>query len=134
MIAVKNTPRQSFHPQGFTLVELLVVMAIVAVLLTLAAPRYIGNIEKSKESVLRENLATTRDVIEKFHADTGQYPATLQDLVTKKYLRKLPYDPILDRSDAWTIVAPADVESGVVYDIHSSAAGAALDGSRYSQW
>src|SRR5712675_321758 len=70
---------------GFTLIELLVVLAIIATLLTLAVPRYFGSVEKSKEAVLKQNLATLRDSLDKYYGDTGRYPDSLDDLVTKKY-------------------------------------------------
>src|SRR5574340_1223365 len=104
---------------AFTLIELLVVMAIMATLLTLAAPRYVGNIDKAKEAVLRENLATLRDALEKYYSDTGKYPASLHDLVTRKYVRRLPVDPITDSSDTWVIVPPDDPQKGGIYDIRS---------------
>lgn len=119
---------------AFTLIELLVVMAIMATLLTLAAPRYVGNIDKAKEAVLRENLATLRDALEKYYSDTGKYPASLHDLVTRKYVRRLPVDPITDSSDTWVIVPPDDPQKGGIYDIRSGATGMARDGSRYNSW
>jgi len=120
--------------KGFTLIELIVVMTIVSLLLTLAAPRYFRSIDKSKETVLRANLAATRDALDKFHADTGKYPSQLGDLVEKHYLRTLPYDPIADSSEAWVITPPADGQDGGVYNISSSAEGADADGVPYAEW
>jgi general secretion pathway protein G len=119
--------------RGFTLIELLVVLAIVATLLTLAVPRYFQHVERSKEAVLRENLATVRDAIDQYHADTGSWPATLESLAEKRYLRALPTDPITERADTWQLVPPPDGGSGV-YDIHSGAAGTGLDGQAYADW
>jgi general secretion pathway protein G len=119
---------------GFTLIELLVVMAIIATLLSIAAPRYIGNVDKAKESVLRENLSTLRDVIDKFYSDTGKYPAVLDDLVTQKYLRKIPSDPITDSNQTWTIVTPENLDLGGIADIHSGSSSRARDGSLYREW
>lgn len=119
--------------RGFTLVELLVVLAIIATLLTLAAPRYFQHLDRSKEAVLRENLATVRDAIDKYHADTGNWPASLETLAEKRYVRRVPVDPLTERSDTWVIVAPTDGGSGV-YDIHSGAEGAGADGQPYSSW
>ncbi len=119
---------------GFTLIELLVVMTIIAILLALAAPRYVGNVEKAKESVLRENLASLRDVLDKYYADTGQYPHTLDELVTHRYIRKIPIDPITDSNRTWMIVGPADTEKGGVFDVHSAATGRARDGTFYRDW
>ena len=89
---------------GFTLIELLVVLAIVALLLTIALPRYFGSVDVAKESILIENLRTTREAIDKFYADTGKYPDSLQELAEKKYLRGLPYDPILESDAKWKIL------------------------------
>lgn len=120
--------------RGFTLVELLVVMALIALLLTIATPRYFNSLEKSKETVLRQNLALTRESLDKYYGDIGKYPETLDMLVTKKYLRKLPIDPITESTATWIIVAPEDQDKGGVYDIKSGAVGKALDGSLYSDW
>ena len=120
--------------KGFTLIELIVVMTIVSLLLTLAAPRYFRSIDKSKETVLKANLVATRDALDKFHADTGKYPLQLSDLVDKHYLRTLPYDPIVDSSEAWVITPPSDGQEGGVYNINSSAEGADADGVPYAQW
>jgi general secretion pathway protein G len=120
--------------RGFTLIELIVVMTVISLLLTLAAPRYFRSIERSKETVLKANLAGTRDALDKFHADTGRYPDQLGELVSRHYLRTLPYDPIADSAEAWIIVAPADGQNGGVYNINSSAEGADADGVPYAQW
>jgi len=82
--------------RGFTLIELLVVMAIIGALLTLATPRYFQHVERTRESVLKSDLATMRDAVDKFFSDTGKYPESLEELVTKRYLRKLPVDPVTD--------------------------------------
>jgi general secretion pathway protein G len=119
---------------GFTLIELLVTMAIIALLLSLAVPRYFSSIEKAKETVLRENLHQIRDSIDKFYGDRGRYPATLEDLVTQKYLRKIPPDPITDSDKSWVLIPPADTQKGGVYDVKSGAPGAGRDGSAYESW
>lgn len=120
--------------RGFTLIELIVVMSIVSLLLTLAAPRYFRSIERSKETVLKANLASTRDALDKFYSDTGRFPDQLDDLVNKHYLRTLPWDPILERADAWIPEAPLDGQPGSVYNIHSSAEGSGSNGVPYAQW
>jgi len=119
---------------GFTLVELLVVMAIIATLLSLAAPRYIGNVEKSKEAVLRENLATLRDALDKHYADKGKYPMALEDLVAGKYLRRIPLDPMTESDKTWIVVPPEDVKKGNVFDVRSGAKGRARDGTSFQDW
>ena len=120
--------------RGFTLIELVVVLAIVALLLALATPRYFHRVDKSKETVLKANLATTRETIDKFYGDTGKYPDQLEVLVEKKYLRALPFDPIAESSTAWVIVPPDNTEKGGIFDIRSGAEGKASDGSNYSEW
>lgn len=119
---------------GFTLVELLVVMAIIAMLLSLAAPRYFNSLDKSKEAVLRENLAMTRQAIDKYFGDNGKYPDVLDDLVAKKYLRTLPMDPFTDSTRTWTIVPPDAPEKGGVFDIKSGSPGKGGDGSALQDW
>jgi general secretion pathway protein G len=119
---------------GFTLIELIVVMTIISLLLTLAAPRYFRSIDKSKETVLKANLVATRDAIDKFHADTGKYPQQLAELVDKHYLRTLPWDPIAESSETWVLVPAADGQDGGVYNINSGAEGAGSDGVPYAEW
>jgi general secretion pathway protein G len=119
--------------RGFTLIELLVVLAIIATLLTLAVPRYFQHVERSKEAVLRENLATVRDAIDQYHADVGTWPATLESLAERRYLRAVPVDPITERTDTWQIVPPPDGEPGV-YDLRSGAEGTATNGAAYGDW
>lgn len=120
--------------RGFTLVELLVVMAVIALLLTIATPRYFGGLEKSKETVLRQNLNLTREALDKYYGDSGKYPETLETLVSKKYLRRLPVDPITESSSTWIIVPPEDREKGGVFDIKSGAPGNATDGTAFIDW
>ena len=119
---------------GFTLIELLVVLGIVALLLTLAVPRYFPSVDSAKETILAENLRNTRAVIDAYYADTGRYPDSLDQLVEKKYLPALPFDPVADSDHAWTIVPPEDATKGSVYDIHSGAQGQGRNGKSYSEW
>ena len=119
---------------GFTLIELLVVFAIIALLVSIVAPRYFNSVEKSKETVLKQDLSTMRDALDKYYGDTGKYPDALEDLVSKKYLRKLPVDPMTESAETWAIVPPEDTEKGGVFDIHSGAPGNARDGTPYSSW
>jgi general secretion pathway protein G len=119
---------------GFTLIELLVVLAIVSTLLLLVVPRYFSKLDESKEAVLRDNLRTTRDVLDKFYGDTGRYPETLGELVERKYLRALPVDPITESTSTWKLVPVPDGYKGTVYDLHSGAPGAARDGKKYADW
>lgn len=125
-------PAQRAH--GFTLIELLTVMTIIAVLLTIAVPRYFNSIDRSKEVTLRQDLNIMRDAIDKFQGDTGALPETLDDLVTKKYLRAIPVDPITESAATWQIVPPADPKKTGVQDVKSGAPGKALDGSNFQDW
>lgn len=120
--------------KGFTLIELLVVMAIIALLLTIAVPKYFGSVDRSRETVLRQDLTTIREALDKYYGDTGQYPDQLQDLVTKKYLRSIPIDPITESSETWVSVPPNNDAKGSVYDIRSGAEGNGADGIAYSEW
>lgn len=109
-------------------------MAIIALLLSLAAPRYFSGIDKAKETVLRENLHQMRESIDRFYSDRGRYPATLEDLVTQRYLRKIPLDPVADSENTWIVIPPTDPQKGQVYDVKSGASGVARDGSTYDSW
>jgi general secretion pathway protein G len=113
------------HPRktasGFTLIELMVVMAIIALLLTIAAPRYFKHLDRAREATLRETLNVMRDSIDKFHGDTGRYPAELQELVSKHYLSRLPRDPFSETTDTW-IAVPLPSGDGI-WDVHSGAGG-----------
>jgi general secretion pathway protein G len=120
--------------RGFTLIELMVVMVIIATLLTIAVPRYYSSLDRSKEAVLKENLYQLRDAIGKYQADRGKYPETLDLLATDKYLRKVPVDPITESATTWVTLPPADPEKGGVFDVKSGAPGKAMDGTEFASW
>lgn len=119
--------------RGFTLVELLVVLAIVSLLLTLAAPRYFQSIDTSKEVVLSENLRIVRETIDKFYSDNRRYPHNIEELVERRYLRGMPFDPITESSETWILIPPASGASGGVYDIKSGADGYARGGKPFNE-
>ena len=127
-------PGTSRFLAGFTLIELLVVMAIISTLLALAIPRYFHSEDRAREAALRHDLAVMREAIDHHHGDTGRYPASLDDLVTKRYLKRLPPDPITGTHDTWVVVPPADREQGGVFDVASGAPGVGRDGRPYAQW
>lgn len=108
---------------GFSLVELIVVLAIVALLVSIVAPHYFGRLARAEETVLRADLAAMRDALDKHYADVGLYPNSLEDLVKKRYLRSLPVDPLTKSSATWVAVAPKDTGMGKVYDVKSGAKG-----------
>ena len=119
--------------QGFTLIELLVVLSIVALLLSISVPKYFHSLDYSKEVILKENLRVVRKTIDQYYADTGHYPDDLDELVSKKYLRALPVDPITSSAATWVLIAPEDVKSGKLFDLHSGASGATHDGIAFGQ-
>ncbi len=120
---------------GFTLIELMVVMAIISVLLTLAMPKYFHSVDKSREAVLRHDLQAMRDAIDKFLADRGRYPLTLEELAERRYLRAIPKDPITESSSTWVVIAPPEGDGpDGVHDVRSGATGNSLDGTPYERW
>ena len=119
---------------GFTLIELLVVMTIIGVLLTIAVPRYFRTVERSKETVLRHDLAVVRESIDKYYADLGQYPDALPALVDKNYIRSVPIDPFTKSAATWLMVASEDPDHPGVRDIHSGSPDTASDGSPFVSW
>jgi general secretion pathway protein G len=119
---------------GFTLIELMVVLAVIALLVSVVAPSYGGRIRKSEETVLRQDLMIMREALDKYFADAGRYPDTLQDLVSKRYLRSIPSDPVTQSATTWTVIAPADSGKGGVYDVRSGARGTGSDGKPYAEW
>jgi general secretion pathway protein G len=108
--------RRAAGRRGFTLIEMLVVMTLIAMLLTLAVPRYFSALDNGRLNVQRQNLATMRDAIDKFFGDQGKYPDSLDELVAKRYLRQVPIDPVSE-SSTWVVVAPEDTTLGAVYDV-----------------
>ena len=112
---------------GFTLVELMVVLTIIALLLSLVVPDYVGRMRRAEEAVLKENLMVMRDALDKHYADAGKYPASLDELVSKRYLRAVPSDPFTNSTGTWIAVPPSDPKKGGIYDVHSAAKG-------YERW
>ena len=121
--------------RGFTLIELMVVMAIIAVLLTIAAPRYFNHLDRAREATLRQTLAVVRDAIDKFHGDTSAYPDSIDELVAKRYLRAVPVDPITDSTQTWVLLPPPAANgNGKLWDLKSGAEGDGADGKPYADW
>ena len=119
---------------GFTTIELMIALAILATILAVAVPRYFGNLDTARESVLREDLHLMRDAIDKYYADRGAYPDTLDDLVKYKYIRAIPTDPMTRSPNSWVVVAPTDGTPGAVFDVHSAAPNTGRDGTWFKDW
>jgi type II secretion system protein G len=139
MTSQATEPRRS----GFTLIELLVVLAIMAALMTLVVPRYATQTERAEEVVLRHNLLAMREAIDRFHADHGHYPPSLEALVQQSYLRQIPLDPVTRNADGWETVPPPVDPQGFtisesrtpagVFDVRSGALGETRDGTPYRE-
>ena len=112
---------------GFTLIELMVVLSVIALLLSIVVPDYMGRAKRAEEAALQQNLAVMRDALDKHYADAGRYPSNLEELVAKRYLRTIPKDPFTQSTSTWIPVPPADTKKGNVFDVHSSAKG-------YERW
>ena len=132
--------RQARNERGFTLIEMLIVVALIGILATIAVGQYQRSIVKAKEAALRENLFVMRSQISNYFADKGEYPFDLQTLVEESYLKRIPKDPITRSADTW-VVTHSDVgdeedistEQGIE-DVRSGADGPALDGTPYADW
>ena len=138
-VAAAPGDRDARRRRGFTLLELMVVMALIVVLAGMAMASYRNSVTLAQEAVLREDLFRMRDAIDQYYADKTKYPASLDALVTDGYLRKIPEDPITKSADTWQTV-PAEPDPGNpssdpgIYNVKSGAPGTALDGSAYSDW
>ena len=125
--------------RGFTMIELMVVMSLIAILATIGMAQYRQSVIYSRESVLKEDLFRMRDAIDQYFADKGQYPSTLDALVSDGYVRKLPDDPFTRSSTSWTTV-PAEPDpnnptaDAGVFDVKSGSDATAIDGTKYSEW
>jgi general secretion pathway protein G len=119
---------------GFTLIELLVVLAVLAVLASIVVPRYLDRVDDARETVLRQNLVGLRTSIDQFYRDKARYPVTLEELVTERYIREVPVDPIAQRTDTWVIVPPKSGGDKAVFNVKSGAIGTAKDGTDYANW
>jgi general secretion pathway protein G len=134
-----GSPRARALERGFTMIELLVVMTLIVILATMGMTQYKTSQVYAREAVLKEDLFRLRDAIDQYYADKGQYPSTIDALVTDGYLRKVPDDPFTKSSSSWqTVPAEPDptnptAEPGV-YDIKSGSDQTALDGTKYSDW
>lgn len=124
---------------GFTIIELMVVMAIVLVILSVAVPLYNKTVIRARETVLHQNLATMRAVIDEYTYDKQKAPQNLEDIVREGYLRQVPMDPMVGNNTGWKIImeeAAASVSQAEpgIFDVRSSSEKISLEGTKYSEW
>ena len=130
--------RASNH-SGFTLIELLIVITLIMILAGIAMVQYRTSVTSAEEAVLKTDLLRMRDAIDQYYADKGRYPASLDALVSERYLREIPIDPTTKSRDTWVIVPadpdPANLADGPgIYDVKSGSDRTGLDGTRHSSW
>ncbi len=126
---------------GFTLIEIIIVLTLIGILLGLAVPQYKYSLKKAREAVLKEDLFVFRKLIGQYYTDKGKYPASLQALVDDGYLTKIPVDPMTKRADTWVEVREnptyeelvPNMEFGIV-DVHSGSKDKAIEGTTYDTW
>lgn len=118
---------------GFSLVELLVVITLMSLMLSIVLPEYLSSLDKGKETLLKNNLSSMRIAIDHYYADKGVYPQSLDELVKQKYIRNIPVDPI-EESENWKLTYFDNDPNLGIYDIKSYSSENSLDGDPYSTW
>lgn len=120
---------------GFTIIGLLIIVFLIVLILTLAAPQYVESIDRSKEEVLRHDLIVMRSAIDQYLNEHNDYPSSLQDLVERQYLREVPIDPFTDRNNTWVLVKPISNEyTGGISDVYSGSPLISSEGTPYAEW
>jgi general secretion pathway protein G len=139
MVKMTSTRRSNAGQEGFTLLELMIVMIIIGILSAVAIPAYLQSVRKAKEAVLREDLHAMRSAIDSYTVDKQKAPEQLDDLVQSGYLKAMPKDPITNRTDTWvpgqedTLSSIDQTQSGID-DVHSGAQATSSEGTSYSMW
>jgi general secretion pathway protein G len=139
MVAITPSRAARHAQQGFTLLELMIVMVVIGLLAAIAIPSYTHNVQRAKEAVLREDLYTMRSAIDSYTVDKQKGPQSLDDLVQSGYLKVMPKDPMTDRIDTWvpvegdTLITTDQTEPGIT-DVHSGAQQTSSEGTAYSTW
>jgi general secretion pathway protein G len=133
------TSRTKQQEGGFTLIELMIVLAIIATLAAIAIPSYINAVKHAREASLREDLFVMRQAIDSYTVDKEKAPQSLDDLVQSGYLKQMPVDPITGRDDTWMpdtsdTLMDIDQTAGGINNVHSGSQGIATDGSSYNTW
>ena len=136
MLRLASTRRAA---AGFTLIELMVVVALISVLAGMGVVMYHNSVKRTQEAVLREDLFRMRDAIDQYYADKAKYPLNLDALVAEGYMRAVPKDPFTNATDTWqTTPAEPDPNNPTgdigIYNVHSGSDGTGLDGTKYSEW
>jgi general secretion pathway protein G len=129
----RGTNNRLTATEGFTLIELMIVITIIGILLSVAAPSYRSATVSANEAVLKKDLFTMRDVIDQYYGDHGKYPSSLHALVDNGYIRSVPKDPFTFSTDSWVEIQ-AEGEDGGIYDLHSGSDLVGLDGTPYNSW
>jgi general secretion pathway protein G len=136
---MKPRPKKN-RSRGFTLLELIIVISIMAILVSIAVPNFTTSIKQSREAVLRQNLFTLRSLISQYTLDKQKAPQSLQELVQAGYMKQIPVDPITGQAD-WTVdqeqdtvMSPDEQDQGGIDDVHSSATQIGTNGTAYSTW
>lgn len=135
-IAIGSGVMRERSSSGFTLVELLLVLTLVAILASLVGPTVTSSMQRAREAALKEDLHVLRKALDDYYADNGRFPAQLEELAEKRYVRRVPADPFTGRSDTWQAInddSGADDDGGI-RDVHSGAEGQARDGSYFKDW
>ena len=136
---MKQSRLASARADGFTMIELLVVITLIVILATVGMTQYRNSVTRTEEAVLKENLFRMRDAIDQFYADKNKYPTDLAELSSESYIREVPTDPMTRSKDTWTTTqAEPDANNPAsqvgIYDVKSGSDRTALDGTRYADW